>query len=137
MDIPPDRRAEGGDIVEGQLTIFDVLEAAPVIEPEPEPRAAIKPLTLEQLRNLEPFRATVWIENRDFGKDGFLELFQAEVGVFGRSIHTGRDTFEFSYIYIDGRKHFHRRVDEFYGREWRVWPEKPTDEEREAIPWTG
>ena len=119
--------------MEGQLTIFDVLAAAPAVEPEP--RAPLVPLTLEQLRGLEPFRSTVWIENREFGKGSFLELFQAVVSWIGRSIYTGRDCFHFSYTYTDGRKYEHNRVDEFYGSEWRVWPDRPTDEEREAEPW--
>lgn len=123
-------------VIDGQLSLFDVLMAAPVIEPEPMPVAALAPLTLEQLRNLEPFRAHVWIENRDFGKGGFLELFPAEVGLIGRSIYTGRDIFHFSYTYTNGRRYDHSRVDEFYGREWRVWQDRPTDEERRLTPWT-
>lgn len=123
-----------GDVMlDGQLSVFDMLKAARAQEP-PAAREPIRPLTLDEVRGLEPFRTTVWIENRDFGTGGFLELFKAEVGLFGRSIYTMRDTFEFSYVFTNGKKYFHRRVDEFYGREWRVWPDRPTDEERRT-PW--
>ena len=121
--------------LEGQLSVFDVLMAAPVIEPVEVPRATLKPLTLDEVRALEPFRSHVWIENREFGKGCFLELFPADVSLFGQSIYTGRDVFHFSYTYTNGRRYDHSRVDEFYGREWRVWPDRPTDEERMETPW--
>lgn len=125
----------------GQLSIADLLRQIPEPMPSTAPELAatlkrdLKPLKLDQLRGLEPFRSQVWIENRDFGKGGFLELFPADVSLYGRSIETGRDHFHFSYTFTDGRRHDHCRVDEFYGREWRVWPDRPTEEEREAVPW--
>ena len=133
--------------MEGQIDIFEVLKReTSSVSPSgchlPHPgkageatRAPIRPLTLDQVRGLEPFRSTVWIENRDFGKGGFLELFQADVSLIGRSIYTNRDVFHFSYTYTNGRRYDHSRVDEFYGREWRVWPDRPTDEERSETPW--
>lgn len=123
-------------VVDGQISLFDVLTVSPVIEAVEVPRARLTPLTLEQVRGLEPFKSHVWIENREFGKGSFLELFPADVSLFGRSIYTGRDVFHFSYTYTNGRRYDHSRVDEFYGREWRVWPNRPTDEERKAEPWT-
>jgi hypothetical protein len=136
-------------VIDGQLTLFDVLNVEDIGGPHPALRATfprgegcelstrlLKPLTLDQLRNLEPFRAHVWIENRDFGKGDFLELFPAEVGLIGRSITTGRDYFHFGYTFTNGRRYDHERVDEFYGCEWRVWPDRPTDEERRLNPWT-
>lgn len=126
-----------GDMtLDRQLSVFEVLKAKRAeAESEIRNRPHISPLTLDQVRGLEPFRSTVWIENRDFGKGGFLELFQAAVSLIGRSVYTNRDVFHFSYTYTDGRRYDHARVDEFYGREWRVWPDRPTDEERRT-PWT-
>lgn len=123
-------------VIDGQISLLDVLMAAPVIEPVEVPRATLKPLTLDEVRGLEPFRSHVWIENREFGKGDFLELFPADVSLFERSVYTGRDIFHFSYTFANGRRYDHSRVDEFYGREWRVWPDRPTDEERRNQPWT-
>ena len=66
----------------------------------------------------------------------FFLLFKAEFQWIGIPIGSERKHFHFGYEYR-GRKETHKRVDEFYGREWRVWPAKPTEEQRKAVEWSG
>ena len=40
--------------------------------------------------------------------------------------------FSFDFITLEGRA---RLLGTEYNREWRVWTSRPTDEQREAIPW--
>lgn len=131
-------------VLNGQLSITDLLRAMPAPSPAEEPARELKPLTLEELGGLEPFRTEVWIEERPWAtqqvtKDSevykFFLLFKALFTTIGIPIGSERRHYHFSYTYTDGRRYDHFRVDEFYGREWRVWREKPTDEEREAVPW--
>ena len=102
-------------------------------------------LTLETLGGLEPFRSVVWIETRPWATRReteenaayqFLLLFEAVFQTIGIPIGSERKHYHFKYTYTDGRNYYHCRVDEFYGREWRVWDKCPTETQREETPWT-
>lgn len=102
-------------------------------------------LTLEALGGLEPFRSVVWIETRPWATQRvteenaayrFLLLFEAVFQTIGIPIGSERKHYHFKYTYTDGRNYYHCRVDEFYGREWRVWDKCPTAKQREETPWT-
>ena len=101
-------------------------------------------LTLEALGGLEPFRSVVWIETRPWATRReteenaayrFLLLFEAVLQTIGIPIGSERKHYHFKYTYTDGRNYYHCRVDEFYGREWRVWDKCPTDAQRRETPW--
>lgn len=129
--------------MQGQISVFEMLRMAEetpvVVAVEAERPAELKPLTLTQLNALEPFRSQVWIENRDRGAMNnpavrFLRLFPARF-ITIEIDKDGRRGYQFDYTYTDQRKYKHCRLDEFYGREWRVWPEKPTKAQMEAEAW--
>lgn len=126
--------------MDGQVSVFDVLRDAPVAGA----RAAIRPLTLEELGALVPFRSTVWIETRPWATQQVTEemesyrfflLFGAEFLWTGQPIGEERRHYHFKYLWHGVTQYNYCRVDEFYGREWRVWPERPTDEERRTTEW--
>ena len=149
-------------VIEGQIGMFDAgMEraeegTATMTSSDPAEGGATFPigeglgeparvLTLEALGGLEPFRSVVWIETRPWAtrrqtKENaayrFLLLFEAVFQTIGIPIGSERKHYHFKYTYTDGRNYYHCRVDEFYGREWRVWDKKPTDAQREKTPWT-
>lgn len=140
------KRDKADDIIRGQMSLFELpLEAGPEIEAEsvPEIVKALKPLTLAELTAMKPFSSdVVWIETRErFEVDvtnpvcRFYLLFPACFTWIGVPIGSERRHYHFKYQYTNGRSYEYKRVDEFYGREWRVWPEKPTEEQREAAKW--
>ena len=136
-----------GYIVTGQLSMTDILLAeAPAKEPAKEPaeqalKQVLKPLTLEQVNGLDMCRSRVWIETRPYPTKSpdelyhFYLLFPALFTSIGIPIGSERKHYHFRYTYLDGRNHTYYRVDEFYGKEWRVWPDRPSDTDREATPW--
>lgn len=117
----------------GQMNVFDIINR----EPEPTPvtprDAVLKPFTLDGLTTLEPFRTDVWIECR--GYTDFFALFRATITTIGEDITTHRRYYHFRYTYTNGKSYTHKRVDEFYGRNWRVWPAEPTEEQRQKTQW--
>ena len=150
-------------VIEGQVGMFDagIMEPREVQRPGPHPtppkagppspkgeglggrETPARVLTLAEIENLEPFRSMVWIEILDDGPGAttnparaFLRLFQATFQTVGIPYKTERKHYHFKYTYTDGRNYYYHRVDEFYGREWRVWDKKPTDAQREETPWT-
>ena len=109
-------------------------------------------LTLEALGGLEPFRSVVWIEFRSVvwietrlwatrweteenEPYRFLLLFEAVFQTIGIPIGSERKHYHFKYTYTNGRNYYHCWVDEFYGREWRVWDKCPTETQRRETPW--
>jgi hypothetical protein len=101
-------------------------------------------LTLEEIENLEPFRTVVWIETRPWATQRVIEesevcrfflLFKAVFQTIGIPIGSDRKHYHFKYTYPNGRTYYHHRVDEFYGREWRVWDKCPTEAQRRETPW--
>lgn len=147
-------------VIEGQVDVFEVLREGSErgTTSSDQPQAArhlplkgkaweneAQVLTLEALGGLEPFRSVVWIETRPWATQReteenaayqFLLLFEAVLQSIGIPIGSERKHYHFKYTYTDGRNYYHCRVDEFYGREWRVWDKKPTDAQREETPWT-
>lgn len=99
---------------------------------------------MEALGGLEPFRSVVWIETRPWATRReteenaayrFFLLFEAVLQTIGIPIGSERKHYHFKYTYTDGRNYYHCRVDEFYGREWRVWDKCPTETQRRETPW--
>lgn len=149
-------------VIEGQIGMFDAgmgraeggtatrtSSGAHSAPPSPQGKAfgdnvGARVLTLEALGGLEPFRSVVWIETRPWATQRvkeenaayrFFLLFEAVLQTIGIPIGSERMHYHFKYTYTNGQKYYHHRVDEFYGREWRVWDKCPTDEQREAKPW--
>ena len=126
------------DIMPGQISLFDLpQEPVELTETVKE----LKPLTLEQIGGLDMCRSEVWIETKArFEVDStdalcrFLLLFPALFISIGIPIGSERRHYQFKYHY-NGQPYWYNRIDEFYGREWRVWPDKPTEEQREAAKW--
>ena len=124
-------------VVSGQISLFDVPPSASASPPS-EP--ILKPLTLEQVNGLDMCRSQVWIETKPWPMKEpnevceFFLLFPALFVSIGIPIGSNRRHYHFRYTY-NRHKYGYYRVDEFYGSEWRVWMEKPTDAQREAEPW--
>lgn len=82
---------------------------------EREPRV----LTLEEVRERKPFH--LWVED----------------------LETGAQVFPVAYVgglYVDSAEDWsvdpdHRNTPEYYGKSWRFWDKKPTNEQRQATPW--
>jgi len=80
-----------------------------------EPRA----LTLDEVRERKPF--CLWAED----------------------LETGAQVFPVAYVgglYVDRTEDWsvdpdHRNTPEYYGKSWRFWDKKPTDEQRKAVKW--
>lgn len=146
-------------VIEGQVDVFEVLRegsedgrplpsAPKALPPSPKGEGLGKParvLTLAEIGGLEPFRSVVWIETRPWAAQRVMEeseacrfflLFEAVFQTIGIPIGSERKHYHFKYTYPNGRNYYHSRVDEFYGREWRVWDKYPTDKQREETPWT-
>ena len=146
-------------VIEGQVDVFEVLREGSergTTSSDPPQAAAHLPLkgkafgnearvlTLEALGELEPFRSVVWIETRPWATRReteenaayrFLLLFEAVFQTIGIPIGSERKHYHFKYTYTDGRNYYHCRVDEYYGREWRVWDKCPTEAQRRETPW--
>lgn len=112
------------------------------MEMEPRQGTAPEPLTLGELNALK-IGASVWIEERkhEWNKDAtgllrFFRLFPARLIWIGIPVGGTLRSYHFNYVYTDGRTYGHNRTEAFYGREWRCWTSRPTDEQREATPWT-
>ena len=151
-------------VVNGQIGLFDAMMniaergtatrtssvSARIAEPpSPEGKAfgyddEARVLTLEALGGLEPFRSVVWIETRPWATQRVIEesevcrfflLFKAVFQTIDIPIGSDRKHYHFKYTYPNGRTYYHHRVDEFYGREWRVWDKCPTEAQRRETPW--
>ena len=83
-----------------------------------EPRV----LTLEELRSLDGTDHFVWLED-----NGEYELYDcyAEVTTYQNNVEL--NTF--------GREVEFEPDNEEYGKTWRCWSVKPSNEKREAVPW--
>lgn len=132
------------DIMPGQISLFDLPPAPSELPENPPERPELKPLTLEAVNALEPFRTEVWIEERPWATQQvteeseiyqFFQLFPAVFLTIGIPIGSERKHYHFKYTWRGIAQYNYCRVDEFYGREWRVWLEKPTEKQREATPW--
>lgn len=83
-----------------------------------EPRV----LTLDELRALYDTVHFVWVE--DNGDDNCFNGY-AEVDVYKEKV----ELFEF------GNEVQWEPDNDNYGKTWRCWSARPTDEQREAVPW--
>lgn len=76
-------------------------------------------LTLEEVRERKPFH--LWAEDTE----------------------TGAQVFPVAYVgglYVDSAEDWsvdpdHRNTPEYYGKSWRFWDKKPTNEQKEAVKW--
>ena len=91
--------------------LLQVLEMAQAQQP--------RVLTLEEVRERKPFH--LWAEDTE----------------------TGAQVFQVAYVgglYVDSAEDWsvdpdHRNTPEYYGKSWRFWDKKPTNEQRQATPW--
>lgn len=95
--------------------IIERLQAAASRRAEPKNRV----LTLEELKNHAGF---LWNENR-------YDSFESE----GEPAYAEND-----FLYVgDGNVDLKLNISKIYGRHWRCWLRKPTEEERRGTPWAG
>lgn len=95
--------------------IIERLQAAAMRRAEPKNRV----LTLEELKNHAGF---LWNENR-------YDSFESE----GEPAYAEND-----FLYVgDGNVDLKLNISKIYGRHWRCWLRKPTEEERRETPWNG
>ena len=107
--------AEGWDFV--VLTTEDGFEILNMLK-EQEPRV----LTLDELRSLDGTDHFVWLED-----NGEYELYDcyAEVTTYRNNVEL--NTF--------GREVEFEPDNEEYGKTWRCWSARPTEEQRKAVKW--
>ena len=107
------------DCTDNQFDYADEIEAAIALLKEQEPRV----LTLDELRALYNTVHFVWVE--DNGDDNCFDGY-AEVDVYKEKV----ELFEF------GNEVQWEPDNDNYGKTWRCWSSRPTDEQMEATPWT-
>ena len=91
---------------------------------EQEPRV----LTLEELRSLNGTDHFVWLEdNGGYTLNGGYALYDcyAEVTAYRNNVE----------LNIFGSEVEFEPDNEEYGKTWRCWSARPTEEQREAVPW--
>lgn len=91
---------------------------------EQEPRV----LTIEEVA-CKPHKEWLWFEENVYGHIEESAMVCAQIYAFGDS-----------WIAVDVPSQTHDETIEFdnehYGKTWRCWSAKPTEEQREATPWT-
>lgn len=98
---------------------YNVVKAIYELLKEQEPRV----LTLEELRSLDGTDHFVWLED-----NGEYELYDcyAEVTTYQNNVE----------LNAFGREVEFEPDNEEYGKTWRCWSAKPSNEKREMTPWT-
>ena len=99
----------------GEKTVGEILDEINALLKEQEARV----LTLEEVRERKPFH--LWVED----------------------LETGAQVFPVAYVgglYVDSAEDWsvdpdHRNTPEYYGKTWRCWTARPTDEQRKAVAW--
>lgn len=94
---------------------LDIVEDAIALLKAQEPRV----LTLEEVRNNCP--DCVYVET----KTGWLECTIQDCG----------ESDKYDGIFVYGINEYFMESWDIYGKWWRCWSAKPTDEQREATPW--
>lgn len=122
-----------------QLTLDDLLNVAPVNVPSaPAQESSARLLALAEIERMLP-NTPVWIETHRWGVEQpameFFYLFPAKYFVTGIPLESKERMYTFTFIYTDRNTYLFKRDALHFGREWRVWTERPTDEQREATPW--
>ena len=86
-------------------------------------------LTIEEVLACKPRKEWLWFEEDAYGYFEESAMICAQIYSFGDS-----------WIAVDVPSQTHDETIEFdnenYGKIWRCWSARPTDEQREAIPWT-
>lgn len=89
-----------------------------------EPRV----LTIEEVA-CKPHKEWLWFEENVYGHIEESAMVCAQIYAFGDS-----------WIAVDVPSQTHDETikfdNEYYGKTWRCWSSRPTDEQREATPWT-
>jgi len=96
--------------------IVDWIDDALVLLKEQEPRV----LTLEEVEDLPYGHVLIETDKSD-------SLRWLDALLFCKNTN-----YSFDFITLEGRA---RLLGTEYNREWRCWSAKPTDEQREAVPW--
>lgn len=104
--------------------IRDSIDEEPTIRPD-----APRVMTLEEINN--SLKKPLWKETKSNNKDlytGWVLAYdiQTGIGITGTRLGMAEP---------NGRVVWYRLDD--YGRKWRCWTEKPTDEQRKAVEWDG
>lgn len=84
-------------------------------------------LTLEEIRAWE--RPDIWCEEKEAN---FIGEYVTAMGCFEFAL--------MSSVVIGDKKHSDGTPvtrEDFYGKTWRCWTSRPTDEQREKEPWNG
>lgn len=95
-------------------------------------RGETRVLTLDEVR-ADPSKP-VWIEKYDFGAECAEMMGIARyTGKYYFASESHRDWSQFGLLAVSWD--YFGRPDDEYGRSWRVWNDKPSDEQREAVEW--
>ena len=85
-------------------------------------------LTIEEVLACKPRKEWLWFEENAYGYIEESVMICAQIYTFGDS-----------WIAVDVPSQTHDETIEFdnenYGKTWRCWSARPTDEQREAVPW--
>ena len=111
------------DHMEHELYADYVFDALKMLKDQ-EPRV----LTIEEVLACKPRKEWLWFEENAYGYIEESVMICAKIYSFGDS-----------WIAVDVPSQTHDETIEFdnenYGKTWRCWSAKPTDEQREAVPW--
>ena len=82
-------------------------------------------MTLEELENA--LDTVVWVEEPEF--ENFADHY-ALIMAYSHKVGFVRVSFGFAEMPVDCEYEY-----EDYGKKWRCWTQRPTDEQREAVKW--
>lgn len=80
-----------------------------------------KPLTLEQLAGNEHRSTAMWCEHNDLARSLHPIIYHM---ILGKNL-----------LYVSSGGHMLQQETQFYGKLYRYWANKPTEEERKAAAW--
>ena len=82
-------------------------------------------MTLEELE--DAIDTVVWVEEPEF--ENFADHY-ALIMAYSHKVGFVRVSFGFAEMPVDCEYEY-----EDYGKKWRCWTQRPTDEQRKAVPW--
>jgi hypothetical protein len=84
-------------------------------------------MSLEELE--DALDTVVWVEEPEF--ENFADHY-ALIMAYSHKVGFVRVSFGFAEMPVDCEYEY-----EDYGKKWRCWTQRPTDEQRKAVPWNG
>ena len=115
----------------GDICIQDLTRDAAELLNEQELKQESRVLTVEEVRSKQTKAIPVWKETKSKNKAlyaGWVLAYEVQTGqgITGDCLGMAEPS---------GRMVWYKLSD--YGKTWRVWSARPTDEQREAVEWNG